>query len=136
MTTYKHDIIKHRHVHFCPLHPDPSQAQSAMFLLSDVGGITNLYLADQHILQLSYDIRYITLKMVDDVLQEVGFHLDNSLLIKLKRALYYYTEDIQRDTLGICKAPSNCTQKIFISRYDKLRHGCRDERPTHWRKYL
>ena len=136
MAREQNDTIKHRHIHFCQLHPDPAQAQSAMFLMSDVGGITNLYLVEQHILQISYDIRYISLKMVEDALNEVGFHLDNSLLFKLKHALYHYTEEVQRQNLGLHNKHSNNTQKIFVSRYEKLRHGCRDDRPAHWRKYL
>jgi hypothetical protein len=136
MATEPNELIKHRQINFCSLHPDPTQAQNAMLLLSDVGGITHLHLPHQHVLHISYDIRYIYLKMIEDALEEVGFHLDNSLLFKLKRALYHYTEEVQRQNLGLHNKHSNSTQKIFVSRYEKLRHGCRDDRPAHWRKYL
>lgn len=131
-----HDHIKHREIGFCSLHADTSQAQTAMLLFSDVKGILNLRLVHEHRIQISYDIRHLSLQMLEDVLTELGFHLDNSLLYKLKRALYYYTEEVQRENLGIGHADSNSTRKIFISRYSRLEHGCRDERPAHWRKYL
>jgi hypothetical protein len=134
MDKSSHDLIKHREISFCPLHADPAQAQSALLLFSDVKGIINLGLINEHRIQISYDIRHLTLKDIEEVLIEIGFHLDNSLMFKLKRALYYYTEEVQRENLG-CHG-KNCTRNVFINRYNKLQHGCRDERPAHWRKYL
>ena len=134
MDALNHELIKHREIAFCSLHADPEQAKSAMFLFSDVDGIIHLKIVDTHRLLVSYDIRLITLKIMEEALIELGFHLDNSLLYKLKRALYYYTEDVQCENLGCQKG--QCTRNIFISRYDRLRHGCRDDRPDYWRKYL
>lgn len=130
------DTVKHREISFNPLHPDPGQAQSAMLLLSDVAGVINLRLLDDTRLQVSYDIRQISLQIIEGALAEVGFHLDNSLLVKLKRALYHYTEEVQRENIGCPKGESNCTQKVFVNRYQQRPHGCRDERPEYWRKYL
>ena len=130
------ELIKRREIHFCHLHSDSSQAQTAMFLLSDVAGIQDMVLINDLCLHISYDISHISLELIETVLQEVGFHLDNSLLIKIKRALYYYSENVQRDNLGYVEPDNNSTQKVFISKYQQREHGCRDERPTHWRKYL
>lgn len=134
MDENNHDLIKHRELAFCNLHADPEQAKSALFFFSDINGILHLELIDTHKLAVSYDIRHITLQLMEDALIELGFHLDNSLLHKLKRALYYYTEEIQCDNMGCHK--HQCTRQVFISRYDRLQHGCRDDRPQHWRKYL
>jgi hypothetical protein len=136
MNSSDQDFIKHREIEFCLLHPDARQAQTAMLLLSDVKGVSHLSLADEKRLQVSYHIQHVTLQMIEEALTEAGFHLENSLLIKLKRALYYYTEEVQRENLGCSRGSRNCTDKIFVSRYQKLRHGCRDERPEYWRKYL
>lgn len=130
------ELIKCREIYFCNLHSDSVQAQTAMFLLSDAAGIQNMVLISDLCLHISYDIRHISLEIIESVLQEVGFHLDNSLLIKLKRALYYYSENVQRDNLGCVEMDNNSTQKVFISKYQQREHGCRDERPQHWRKYL
>lgn len=134
MDDTSYDLIKHRELAFCKLHADPHQARSAILLFSDVVGIIQLELIDTHRLTISYDVRHITLEVIEETLTELGFHLDNSLLFKLKRALYYYTEEVQRENIGHAK--SQITRDVFINRYDRLRHGCRDGRPDHWRKYL
>jgi len=128
------ELIKHREIGFCCLHADPEQAKSAMFFFSDIDGITSLELSGTHKLNISYDIRIINLQTIEEALIELGFHLDNSLLFKLKRALYYYTEEVQQENLGCSKG--QCTRDIFINRYERLKHGCRDDRPDYWRKYL
>lgn len=128
------ELIKHRELAFCKLHADPQQARSAILLLSDVEGIQQMDIIDTHRLTISYDVRLMTLQIIEEALIEMGFHLDNSLLYKLKRALYYYTEEVQRENIGHSKELS--TRNIFINRYNRLQHGCRDERPDYWRKYL
>ena len=128
-------LVKHREIRFCRLHPDNQQAHSASLMLSDVEGVEILRPHAPYILHISYDITCLNLKLIEDVLIEVGFHLDNSLMMKLKRALYYYTEEVERANLGIDDC--GCADRqVFINRYLKLRHGCRDERPEHWRGYL
>ena len=136
MDTALNELIKHRDLHFCPLHPDKRQAQSVMLVLGDVDGIENLQLVDNHHLQVSYDIQKLTLQIIETALIEAGYHLDNSLLHRLKRALYYYTEDVQRDNMGLVKGKCDCTTRLFINRYSRQPHGCRDARPDHWRRYL
>ncbi len=130
------DTTRFREIHFTPLHPEPAQAQSAMLLLSDVPGITHLELISEQKLSIGYDLKQISLRMIEQALTDVGFHLDNNLLLKIKRALHYYTEDVQRENLGCPAQDSNSTQQVFISRYQRLKHGCRDQRPDHWRRYL
>lgn len=129
------ELVKHREIHFCRLHPDEQQAYSASLLLSDVEGVQLLRPHDAYLLHVSYDITCLNLSLIEDVLIDLGFHLDNSLIVKLKRALYYYTEEVERANLGIDEC--GCADRqVFINRYLKLRHGCRDERPEHWRNYL
>lgn len=127
-------LIKHREIRFMPLNPDPKQAHTATLLLDEVDGILQTRPVSPHVLHITYDVTIITLAMIEASLVEVGFHLENSLMCKFKRALYYYTEDTQRANMGLEK-PSNDSTHIFIDRYQRARHGCRDHRPQHWRKY-
>lgn len=131
-------LIKHREIGFRGPHPDPHQARSALLLLSDVEGVQQTSLLDERRIAISYDIRLLTFVELESALQEVGFHLDNNLLYKLRRALYEYTETTQRANLGleakVCTG--NCAQKVFVQQYRSRTHGCRDERPQHWRRYL
>jgi hypothetical protein len=134
MRIAEYEIIKQREIYFCPLHPDPDQAESAVPLLGDVGGVKQTRKASQHCVEVAYDLHIITLRILEEALIELGFHLDNSLLIKLKRALFHYSEETQRVNLGYHQ-DINSTRNIFVNRYRQLPHGCRDGRPSHWREY-
>jgi hypothetical protein len=135
MYAAEYEIIKQRELCFSPLHPDPDQAQSALLLLSGVSGIHAVTKKSRYSLEILYDLRLITLHIIDEALVELGFHLDNSLLAKLRRALFYYIEETQRANMGYHQ-DINSTQEVFVNRYQQLPHGCRDDRPTHWREYL
>lgn len=136
MATDTDDSIKHRDIRFHALHgTEEAPAHSAMLLLADAPGIINLHPLSKLGLHVSYDLQRVTLAMIETALIEVGFHLDNSLMCKLKRALYHYTEDTQCINMGY-HPDSKTTRDIYICRYQRLQHGCRDERPSHWRKYL
>jgi hypothetical protein len=128
--------IKHREIHFCSLHArGKAPAHSAMLLLADVEGVIGLQPASATCLRVSYDLRILSLQITENALIEVGFHLDNSLFNKLRRSLYYYTEETQCENMGQVH-DSQATRDIFIERYQRLPHGCRDDRPSYWRKYL
>lgn len=129
------ELIKHREIRFCPLHPDPHQARTVMLLLSDIDGVLAVHLAGNDRIQVSYDLSRLALKIIEEALIELGFHLDNSLLSKLLRALYYYSEEAQCANLGNHGGDQHSVD-IFIRRYQHLPHGCRDDRPEHWRRYL
>jgi len=130
------ELIKHREICFCRLHPDPHQAQTVILLLSDIEGILNVRLEEGERVRVSYDLSRLSLKIIEEALTELGFHLDNSLFNKLKRALYYYTEEAQCANLGCRGSGSRHTLDIFIHRYQQLPHGCRDDRSEYWRRYL
>ena len=130
------ELIKHREICFCRLHPDPHQAQTVMLLLSDIDGILGVRRAEGERVQVNYDLSRLSLKIIEEALIELGFHLDNSLFSKLMRALHYYAEEAQRANLGCRDSRSHHTLDIFIQRYQHLPHGCRDNRPEYWRRYL
>lgn len=136
MAPTKLDQIKHREICFRGPHPDPHQAQSAALLLSDLEGVHKVRLLEARAdsLLISYDVRSICLQFIEEILVDVGYHLDNKLILKLKRAIYYYTEEIERETLGCSN--DNSTRNVFIDNYRRHVHGCRDHRPEYWRKYL
>ena len=133
MENERNQLIKHREVRFCTLHPDKHQAHSATLLLTELAGVIRTQPLAGHVLSVTYDITAVTLQVIEESLAELGYHLDNSLMTKLKRALYYYTEETQRANLGVGECGS-CTQ-VFVKRYERMPHGCRDERPEHLRHY-
>ncbi|VAW61555.1 hypothetical protein MNBD_GAMMA08-1443 [hydrothermal vent metagenome] len=129
------DLIKRRELRFCHLHPNPNQARSTLLLLADTTGVLDVTLADELCLYITYDVRHLTLDAIEKVLIRLGYHLDNRLLYRMKRALYNYSEETQRANLGVSENTDTTTQ-VFINRYANNYHGCRDKRPEHWRKYL
>lgn len=130
------DRVKRREIQFNALHPDPRQADTAAAILEGVEGVLFVQATDALTLWVHYHVEHICLAHIEDLLGQHGLHLDNNLLFKLKRALARYTEETQRDNLGCPHGDSNCTTKVFISSYRRREHGCRDERPKHWRRYL
>lgn len=129
------ELLKQREIAFCPLHPDNNQAQSASLILVDVVGVHEVKPVTRDILHVTYNLQFITLKIIEEAFVELGFHLDNSLFAKLKRALFYYSEETQLANLGYDHPHTKSTTEIFINRYDHLLHGCRDKRPPFYRHY-
>lgn len=136
MRNHADDRIKRREIIFSALHPDPRQAETAAALLEGVEGVLLAEARDPITLWVHYHIEYTCLAHLEELLSGSGFHIDNNLLSKLKRALAHYTEETHRGNLGCPRGDANCTTKVFISSYRRREHGCRDERPKHWRRYL
>lgn len=129
------ELYKHRTIQFCRFHPDPDQASSAAGWLKGVAGIEFVRQTSPLAVEVVYDLRWVTLECIERALVELGYHLDNSLLCKLKRALFHYTEETQRENLAITQECQIPQQDVFINRYQHLHHGCRDSRPEYWREY-
>lgn len=136
MESAEAELIKHREIAFTELHPDSKQAHTAASALVDAPGVVRAEPLSPTLLSISYDLLQISLEQIEDALTEAGYHLSSRLIFKLKRALYYYTEETERANNGCPRGESNCTQRIFITQYGRHAHGCRDQRPEHWRKYL
>ncbi|MDQ7076162.1 MAG: hypothetical protein Q9O24_13685 [Gammaproteobacteria bacterium] len=129
-------LIKHREIGFCQLHPDHQQAQNAALLLSDLDGVLDVTpLEDGLHLQISYSLRETSLLQIETLLEKQGYHLDNTLLANLRRSLYHYSEETEIHNRYLDEE-KNSTQNVFIRRYHQSEHGCRDNRPGYWRRYL
>lgn len=130
------DRIKSREIPFQEIHPDPHQAQTAARFLSDVDGILDTSPIAPTLLRVTYDVLVTRLQEIEEALTELGLHIDNRLMYRIRRALYYYTEETLRANCRCRDGESNCTKKVFAKRYELIEHGCRDDRPEHWRRYL
>lgn len=130
------DFIKQHEIHFRNVDPAANDAREALRLLIDVRVIDDIRALMPNCIQVRYDLRQISLQVIESALAEVGFHLDNSLLIKMKRALFYYTEETQLMNWGYQHDQASSTLDVFVSCYNQRKHGCRDERPEYLRHYL
>mgnify|MGYP003488956699 CR=1 FL=1 len=128
------DLEKIREIVFHDL--PAGQVERALILLEGLDGLVVTAGPDGSRLLVRYHICEYTLEGLEAALVSQGFHLDNSLLNKLLRALHYYSEEAQCANLGVHSGLRHHTLDIFIHRYQLLPHGCRDNRPDHWRRYL
>ena len=113
---------------------DPDYAESAAELLRNVRGVLRVKVTKSDRLLVSYNVRKITLQVVEALLIEFGYTLRTSLVCRLMRGLCYYVEDIECTN---CKHDqADCTRDAFITRYLRRPHGCRDHRPDYLRRYL
>jgi len=126
--------LKHRSIKICSSPDNPDAVGSAARLLKDVKGVLNVRILAPNRLVVSYNVRRITLQVIEALLTEFGFKLQTSLFCRLMRSICYYIEDIE------CSDPlhdqANCTRDAFITNYIQRPHGCRDHRPEYLRRYL
>lgn len=126
------DLEKTREVVFHPL--PVGQMERALTLLQGLDELQAMVGSEPNSLQVRYSIQLYTLEGLETALASQGFHLDNSLLTKLKRALAYFCESVQRRNLA-ANEPDLKSQQAFMKVYDHHLHGDRDETPEEWRDY-
>jgi len=122
------DIIKERDIRFAMA--DTNQAERAMQLLTGVAGIETMKVTGTGNLHIRYDVQALTLQMIESALSEVGFKLDDGVVMRLKRAVFSYCEDALRASLGV--AQQNAEKPSLILSRD-ISH---DPRPDNWRHYV
>lgn len=126
---------KLREIRFCSLDPHANPARDAAQLLLNASGIEDVQALTRDTLQIRYNLEQVSLQIIEDSLVELGFHLENSLLSRMKRALVYYSEETQLANMGRSHDQAHATVDVFISSYQQRRHGCRDPRPEYLRYY-
>lgn len=125
------DLDKTREIFFHA--PPEGQAEKAHRLLHELDGIV-AHVSRPNVLCVRYSVRDFTLEGLESALAAQGFHLDNSILTKIKRALARFCENVQRENLA-ANVPDAKSQKVFVKVYEHHMHGDRDETPEEWRAY-
>lgn len=126
------DLEKTREIVFHPL--PAGQAARALTLLQGLDGLIVEAAQPPNHLRVRYHICEYTLEGLETALVSEGFHLDNSLLSKLKRALAYFCESVQRSNVK-ANEPDIKSQQAFMKVYENHLHGDRDDTPEEWRDY-
>ena len=126
--------LRQRSIRLTEPSQDHGYADSAADLLRNARGVVNVQVARSDHLLVCYNVREITLQVLEALLTEFGYKLRTSLFCRTMRALCYYVEDIECSN---CKHDlAGCTRDAFITRYLRRNHGCRDHRPEYLRRYL
>ncbi len=125
------DIEKRREIVFHPL--PPGQVERALRQLADLPDLEVVAL-DALSLQVRYCVARYTLQDVEILLLSQGFHLENTLMIRIKRALVYYAEHVQRENMEQPEVRTKNYQ-AHMEGWGKRPHGDKDETPAEWRQY-
>ncbi|MDP1644728.1 MAG: hypothetical protein Q8L71_04380 [Thiobacillus sp.] len=126
------DLEKNREIVFHAL--PAGQAERALILLEGLDGLVVTVGPDGSRLLVRYHICEYTLEGLETALASQGFHLDNSLLSKLRRTLAYFSESVQRRNVA-ANEPDIKSQQAFMKVYERHLHGDRDDTPEEWRGY-
>lgn len=126
------DTERVRQLSFTPL--PAGQAKEALILLHDLPHLVVLGTVGDTGLLIRYELPFYTLEKIEIALIDQGFHLDNSLLNKLRRALIHYFEDVQRQNMAQPEQRER-SRRIFARVYEQHAHGDHDDTPREWRDY-
>lgn len=126
------DLEKTREIVFHPL--PPGQGERAFELLSGLEGLIVSWRAEECCLRVRYNVCEFTLEGIETALTGQGFHLEGSLLVKLKRSLAYFCESVQRRNVA-ANPPDIKSQRAFVKVYEDHLHGDKDDTPEEWREY-
>lgn len=126
------DNEKDRQLSFAPL--PVGQAKDASLLLHDLPHLTVLNTVGETGLLIRYELPFYTLEKIEFALIDQGFHLDNSLLNKLRRALIHYLETMQCQNMTQPEQSAR-SKRIFAQVYEHHAHGDHDDTPPEWRDY-
>ena len=114
----------------------PGQIPEASDFLGKIEHLEVKPLIEQRTLDVAYDLYEHSLEEIETTLQDKGFHLDNTLLNKLMRALIYYVEETQLHNL---EAPERLLKKsqneAYTHAWEQHPHGDHDDTPPEWREY-
>lgn len=115
-------LYKVRRICFAGL-PQPNLAR-ALELLGSMPQLEALTDTEVGCLSVRYNLSHHTLEVLENLLVDHGYHLDNSLLQKIRRALIYHCESCQLENL---RAPTR--EQHMRSIYLSSAHS-REHRPS------
>lgn len=90
---------------------------------------------DRRSVGVGYELTQYTLADLEEELVDKGFHLDNTLLSKLTRALIHYVEETQLHNLDAPERKMKRSNEAYIHAWEQHPHGDRDDTPPEWREY-
>ncbi len=127
-------IRKDRSIQFAKFPPDQvPEASGDLEKLEDIAVEPHV---ERHAIGVSYDLQEHSLQELEGSLEDKGYHLDNTLMNKMKRALIYYVEDVQLHNLD---APEKLTKRsqseAYTHAWERHPHGDHDDTPPEWREY-
>ena len=127
-------IRKERSVLFSKIPVDqPPRASSVLQQLEHVEARPDI---ERRAVDVAYDLHEHCLQELEETLADQGFHLDNTLMSKMLRALIYYVEETQLHNLDAPERPLKKSQnEAYTHAWERHPHGDHDDTPPEWREY-
>lgn len=123
---------KHREIRFCKLKPE--QVGEAFVLLSTLPQLEVAPGTLPNGISVWYEIADHSMEMLEQLLVDRGFHLENTLYCKLIRALVYFTEETQRRNLGQPERLLKKSHDVYSKAWEHHPHGDHDDTPRDLRE--
>lgn len=127
-------IRKERNVLFSKF--PPGQVPEASDFLGKLEHLEVQPHVERRAVGVAYDLKEHSLQELEGALEDKGYHLDNTLMSKMMRALIYYVEETQLHNLG---APHRLLKKsqheAYTHAWERHPHGDHDDTPPEWREY-
>lgn len=98
-------------------------------MLSDLPGLSVEPGHAAHALSVTYDITEYTLQGLETALIRQGFHLDNSIVHQLGRAVIYFCEDTQLRNLRQPERLIKKSHEVYSKVWEHHPHGDHDDTP-------
>jgi len=127
------DLHKQRDILFAKF--PPGQVPEAVDQLAQLERLRAEALLHKRAVEVDYDLSDYTLRDLENHLEERGYHLDNTLMSKLVRALIHYTEDTQLRNLQAPERLIKKSHEAYIQAWEQHPHGDHDDTPPEWREY-
>lgn len=77
------------------------QAEAACEAVAGIEGIILAAPSDRHSVHLIYSLNNLSFELLTDLLNELGFELDNSILLSLRNTIFKFLETNVRDNMHI-----------------------------------
>ncbi|MBU3696512.1 hypothetical protein [Dechloromonas sp.] len=130
----KADLRKEREILFSKF--PPGQVPEAADDLQRLEEVEVAPKYEKRAVDVAYDLQLHTLQELEEHLVDKGYHLDNTLMSKLTRALIHYVEETQLHNLGAPeKRLKRSSQEAYVKAWEHRPHGDHDETPPEWREY-
>lgn len=95
------DHYRCRLISLRPSADESKQAEAACVALAEVEGILLAAPFDPCSIHLIYSLDQISLGLVTDLLDELGFELDKSILVTVRKTIYQFLDANARDNMHI-----------------------------------
>ncbi|HCZ15843.1 MAG TPA: hypothetical protein PL117_06785 [Accumulibacter sp.] len=127
-------IRKERSILFAKFPPD--QVPEAAACLGQIEQLEVERRDQARAVGVAYDLHQHSLEELESTLEDKGYHLDNTLMSKMMRALIYYVEETQLHNLDAPVRPMKRSQsEAYTHAWERHPHGDHDDTPPEWREY-